>query len=211
MFITSKYAGYNRHGEQSAAGYFLILMQPKNDSGTYPFHSGRCLDCSNTKENHREPVPVYSCATHGIMARLKARAAAKQEPIDSDFQEIVPLPDCPDCQRHDRELTALGCTHFRPAPIAYPLRGIVRYVRMRQLGAWMMGRARIHNTSITLSGSYGSDGLPCTVPDAVYEAGTLLPNALYEAWNTGGGWNGAGSEAPAMRAWALKTFPRPQR
>src|SRR4026207_1998414 len=37
----------------------------------------------------------------------------------------------------------------------------VRHVGLRQYGHWMMGTARIAGQSITLSGSYGSDGLPC--------------------------------------------------
>jgi hypothetical protein len=80
---------------------------------------------------------------------------------------------------------------------------VVRKVALRQFGAWMMGKARIHGKGkwATVSGSYGSDGLPMTVdelpPDAV-----LLPRHLYDAWNKGGGWNCAGGEAQAMREWA---------
>ncbi|HEX5426534.1 MAG TPA: hypothetical protein VFW94_23505 [Candidatus Acidoferrales bacterium] len=127
MFITTKYSGYNRHGEQSAAGRFLILMQPNFDT----------------------------------------KLTGKQ-----------------------------------------PLRAVVRYVRLRQLGHFMMGSARIGKHRLSLSGSYGGDGLPVSVPDEVYQSGVELPQELYDAWNNGGGWNGAGSEAPAMRAWALATFPR---
>jgi hypothetical protein len=68
----------------------------------------------------------------------------------------------------------------------------------------MMGNARVHGHRLTLSGSYGSDGLPDTVPAEVYARGVELPDELYNAWNNGGGWNGAGSEAPAMREWALE-------
>lgn len=70
------------------------------------------------------------------------------------------------------------------------------------------GTARVKGHTITLSGAYGSDGLPCMVLDAVYEAGIELPSVLVELWNKGEGWNSAGNEAPAMRAWALKTFGR---
>ena len=126
MFITSKYSGYNRHGEQIASGLFLILAEPKNDSGRYPSKS-----------------------------------------------------------------------------INYPIRAIVRHTSMRQLGHFMMGFARVLGHRITLSGSYGANGLVCTVPDAVYDAGVELPGELREAWNTGNGWNSAGSEAPAIRKWAL--------
>lgn len=82
------------------------------------------------------------------------------------------------------------------------IRGIVRKVALRQLGHWMMGRARVRGESLTISGSYGHDGLPMTVGENVFAAGVKLPDDLREAWSKGGGWNGAGSEAPAMRAWA---------
>lgn len=87
-----------------------------------------------------------------------------------------------------------------------PIRGIVRTMVLKQLGHFMMGSARIGKHSITLSGAYGSDGLPCSVPQEVYDKGIDLPPELIEAWNKGGGWNGAGSEAPAMREWARRTF-----
>jgi hypothetical protein len=96
--------------------------------------------------------------------------------------------------------------------ISYPLRAIVRYVRMKQFGHFMMGSAVVGKHRLILSGSYGSDGLPYTVKDdEVYEAGVELPQELFDKWNNGGGWNGAGSEAPAMRAWALDIFyPKPK-
>jgi hypothetical protein len=106
-----------------------------------------------------------------------------------------------------KNVTAVSAAEFqRCLHISYPMRGIVRYVRMRQLGHFMMGSAVIGKHRITLSGSYGSDGLPKTVPDEVYEAGVEIPKELHDKWNTGGGWNCAGSEADDMRAWALDTF-----
>lgn len=86
---------------------------------------------------------------------------------------------------------------------SYPIRALVRHVSMSQFGHFMMGHARVHGHTLTLSGSYGSDGLPDTVPTKVYEYGTQLPDELYKAWSNSGGWNGAGSEASAMREWAL--------
>lgn len=83
------------------------------------------------------------------------------------------------------------------------IRALVRSVALRQCGHWMMGRARAFGHSITISGAYGGDGLPRDVPDAVFQRATPLPADLRDAWNKGGGWNGAGSEAPAMRQWAL--------
>jgi hypothetical protein len=90
-----------------------------------------------------------------------------------------------------------------------PIRALVRFTSMQQLGHFMMGECRAFGHSITLSGTYGSDGLPCGVPPDVYEQAVEVPAELIAAWNTGGGWNGAGSEAQAMRDWALKTFPAP--
>ena len=92
-----------------------------------------------------------------------------------------------------------------------PIRALVRFTSMRQLGNFMMGTARAYGHSITLSGSYGSDGLPCDVPQEVYDRAITLPEWLHKAWNEGGGWNSCGSEAPAMRQWARATFPAPRK
>jgi len=84
-----------------------------------------------------------------------------------------------------------------------PIKAIVRKVALSQFGHWMMGKARIYGHTITVSGSYGSDGLICGVPDEVYDRATVvLPGALYDAWNKGGGHNSCGSKAPLMRKWA---------
>lgn len=86
------------------------------------------------------------------------------------------------------------------------LRAVVRHVRMTQFGHFMMGTVQVGPKRLTLSGSYGSDGLPITVSDEVWERGIPLPDELYDAWSTGGGWNSAGSEAQAMRQWALENL-----
>ena len=93
------------------------------------------------------------------------------------------------------------CAYSRTGPLT----------SMRQLGHFMMGTARAYGHSITLSGSYGSDGLPCNVPQEVYDRAMALPEWLHEAWNKGGGWNSCGNEAPAMRQWAIATFPTPRK
>ncbi len=90
------------------------------------------------------------------------------------------------------------------------IRAIVAKVAMSQVGYFMMGKVRIGGKSITLSGSYGSDGLPTTVPDEIWVKGVPLPDSLYEAWRKGGGWNGSGSEAWAMAAWG-KTLIKKKR
>ena len=66
------------------------------------------------------------------------------------------------------------------------IRAIVRKVAMHQCGHFMMGFARVKGERITLSGSYGSDGLPKTVSDKVFNEGIPLPDDLRERWNKGG-------------------------
>jgi hypothetical protein len=84
---------------------------------------------------------------------------------------------------------------------------VVRKVALRQLGHFMMGRVRIGSKWYSVSGAYGNDGLIMDV-DALPKDAVKLPAELYDAWNKGGGHNSAGSEAPAMREWALKTFQK---
>jgi hypothetical protein len=91
-----------------------------------------------------------------------------------------------------------------------PIRALVRFVRLSQLGHFMMGYAFVKGERLSVSGSYGSDGLPMSVTKEIYDLGVPLPDNLHKAWNEGGGWNGAGNEAPLMREWALATFPAPK-
>ncbi len=93
-----------------------------------------------------------------------------------------------------------------PGDAKAPIRALVRFTSLHQLGHFLMGRCRAYGHSITISGSYGNDGLPRDVPQEVYDRAIEVPQELIAAWNTGGGWNGAGSEAPAMRDWAIKQF-----
>lgn len=85
-------------------------------------------------------------------------------------------------------------------------RAIVRKVALQQFGNFMMGFARIKGELLTISGSYGADGLPMSVSSKVFNEAIPLPAELYDAWNKGGGWNGAGSEADAMRKWAIENL-----
>lgn len=85
-----------------------------------------------------------------------------------------------------------------------PIKCVVRKVALQQIGTWMMGRARIYGHSVTVSGAYGGDGLPCHVPQEIYDRATvMLPSELYDAWNKGSGWNSAGTKAKSVRQWAL--------
>ena len=47
-----------------------------------------------------------------------------------------------------------------PEADRHELRACVRTVSMHQCGHWMMGSAVVGQNKITLSGCYGSDGLP---------------------------------------------------
>ena len=89
---------------------------------------------------------------------------------------------------------------------ATPLRALVRKVALAQFGQWMMGTAHAADEHLTISGSYGSDGKPMDVTPDVWALGLEVPAELYDAWKLGGGWNGAGSEASAMRTWAKAHF-----
>jgi hypothetical protein len=103
----------------------------------------------------------------------------------------------------------------RPVP---ELRALVRFVRMSPLGNWMMARVKVKDTTISLSGGYGSDGLPINLHGGVGQKGQaiylpdqihlwdslhVIPKSLQnEFWN-GGGHNCVGKEALNFRKWAL--------
>ena len=119
-------------------------------------------------------------------------------------------------QARNRGYTSDGQQFCRRAPFLLllqsgpwdsPIYGAVRTVALRQYGHWMMGKARILGISYTVSGSYGNDGMPMFV-DAIPPDAKILPDDLREAWNKGGGWNSAGSEAKAMAEWARKELLR---
>ena len=97
-------------------------------------------------------------------------------------------------QSEDREC---GPTNFR---------AFIRTIGLKQCGHWMMGTARIFNESITISGSYGNDGLPKTVSEKIFLKGFPVPEDLYNEWAYGAGHNSAGSEAESFRIWALENY-----
>jgi hypothetical protein len=87
------------------------------------------------------------------------------------------------------------------------IHAIIRRVALQQFGHFMMGSANILGEWHVVSGAYGNDGLPMVV-DRIPKDATSLPDDLAEAYWAGDGWNGAGSEAPALRQWALGIFQR---
>lgn len=105
------------------------------------------------------------------------------------------------------------------------LRALVRFVSMSQLGHFMMGRATIGKFRITVSGSYGNDGLPRSVymptdkhadiwkdkhEESIYiwSRAVKVPDELAKEYWKGGGHNSSGSEADNMRKWALANLEK---
>lgn len=84
----------------------------------------------------------------------------------------------------------------------YPMRGLVRHVKLSQCGHFMSGRIEVAGHRVYLEGTYGNNGLTREVDPAVYAHGVNVPPELVAAWNKGGGHNSAGSEAPSMLEWA---------
>lgn len=131
MFVTNSYNGYNRDGEQSAGGWYLIIASGKS-GGTIP----------NPRPNS--------------------------------------------------------------TPTLERLYAAVRYVRMTQCGQFMMGRARVGDTRLVLSGPYGNDGLPEDYDNLTERARkefvALTDEETIAFWYPEhAGHNSTGSEAPAMR------------
>lgn len=85
------------------------------------------------------------------------------------------------------------------------LYAVVRKVALRQFGNFMMGRVNLNGKWETVSGAYGSDGLPKTVAKLPKDA-KPVPGWLYDLWANGGGHNGPGTEVDAMRRWAREEF-----
>lgn len=99
-------------------------------------------------------------------------------------------------------------------------RAFVRSARLKPCGHWAMGAVTFHNRKISISGDYGSDGLPITVRSEAwwkeseyqkeqrenlnfaYKRSVPLPDWLEYEWNISGGHNSAGSEAESFRIWA---------
>jgi len=97
-----------------------------------------------------------------------------------------------------------------PSALNRKLYALVRHTSLRQVGHFMMGTINIGGQRITVSGSYGANGLPMDV-EKIDPANRWrlveVPAAIAEIfWNSSDGWNGAGSEGPIIRQWALDTF-----
>jgi len=82
--------------------------------------------------------------------------------------------------------------------------GVVRRCSMQQCGHFMMGSIRVGTQTLTMSGTYGSDGLPEDI-EKVHEENkkylTPVREELKKIFWKGGGWNSAGAEAMDMHNW----------
>jgi len=84
----------------------------------------------------------------------------------------------------------------------HKLYAYVGRVKLEQLGHFAMGTIRIGNQWLTVSGTYGSDGLTMDYEKVLPQYRHHLvevPTAIADIfWAGEGGWNSAGSEGPAM-------------
>jgi len=90
--------------------------------------------------------------------------------------------------------------------------GVVRSCSMHQSGHFMMGSVTLGDQTITVSGTYGGDGLPRDLSEVQpWNRGLLIrmPPELEVAFWAGGGHNSAGSEGPAVHAWGLTLKHKP--
>lgn len=107
------------------------------------------------------------------------------------------------------EETGQPWQYFPEQVLGRKLYACIRHVSLHQLGHWMMGRARIQGQVIVVSGAYGNDGLPEDyekLTPAARKALVELPPDLVEKFWAGGGHNSTGTEAAAIREWAIKTL-----
>jgi len=195
MFIKSSQSGYSRNGEQFARGSFLIV---------FSHNSFKWEEQNNTP--HTELTGQTFDVTHGDGFTIQKVCQCGGTGLSAyKPNEKAPSYYLKYCPVHGTEYKTM------PKDLERKLYACVRHVSLRQLGHWMMGTARIADQSLTLSGSYGSDGLPCDYEKLTESARTKLielPAELIEEFWKGGGHNCAGSEASAMRNWALATFKK---
>jgi hypothetical protein len=87
------------------------------------------------------------------------------------------------------------------------IRGVVRRVKLTQTGHWMMGQADLWGHTVTLSGTYGEDGLTNDLrahDEEIWDwLHPLPPELIHEFWTDGTGWNSAGVHSgPKVHDWA---------
>lgn len=203
MYITPANRGYYHNGDQRCRkGLFLILAGP--DDPRRDCQIGFCATRSRPWSFYGGPkTATWACDV--VLATPKTYKGT--------------LHACDACKRTvdrirlNREFVRYGWTNdWYPLGTRAPMRAFVRTIALRQVGHFMMGSTRLFGRRVSISGSYGSDGLPVSVPRDIYFRGLEVPQQLYDAWNKGEGWNSAGSEAPLFVEWAQanlnKLLPR---
>lgn len=202
MYIERTISGYDRGQQVARSARFLILVQ--RDSTREPFTCEHCSGFGRYVANADDPefARVVDC---NRCDPIKCAACAGKGWTYDETDPDATAQTCEPC--HGKGTT--GSTGIATRYVYHKeIRAIVRRVALHQCGHFMMGSARAFGHRIPISGTYGSDGLPRTVPDAVFEKAIPIPTELHERWNNGGGWNGAGSEAPSMVEWALANLDK---
>jgi hypothetical protein len=206
MYIEQSVRGYHRGEYVVRSARFLILMS-LDEQITVP-----CSQCHGFKQH----IDTWNLDDDLDGAIIRPCNACNRIPCDAcerkgwiyDEKIHETAQKCEKCDGRG-DLGASGfVTRWSKEP---QIRALVRKVSMHQCGHFMMGRARIGKKTIGLSGSYGGDGLTVSVPRDIWERGLPLPKELHDAWNKGGGWNSAGSEAPLMAEWALANLDKLER
>ncbi len=202
MYIERTPRGYDRSGQQVARrARFLILVSLGLERTEVT-----CDRCGGSREvviDGHDPdtsrvVPCYHCIPIKCIA-----CGGKGYNYDEKVDEHAKV--CEPC----KQTGYLGPSGMMVKYINHKeIRALVRKVAMHQCGHFMMGRARVFGRTLTLSGSYGGDGLTVTVPREVFDKAVPIPQELHDAWSKGEGWNDAGKEAPSMRDWALANLTK---
>jgi hypothetical protein len=100
---------------------------------------------------------------------------------------------------HTRKARYLILVRTEGIAVSTP-RALVRTVALRQVGHHMVGKARLWGYVVQVSGGFGLNGQPATVPDWLYDRAATIPPELLVKWNQKAG-------RKALRAWARNTFP----
>lgn len=200
MFIENSARGYDRHGQQvTRRARFLILVSLGLERTEVT-----CTRCNGAKEYKRDDLdgvvaPCYHCIPIECTACERKGWTIDDTDPDAHAQTCGVCKGKGDLGPSGREVKYI---HHKE------IRALVRKVAMHQCGHWMMGSARVFGRTLSLSGSYGGDGLTVTVTREIFDKAVPIPPELHEAWNKGGGHNSAGSEAIAMREWALANLDK---
>lgn len=215
MFIANTRSGYTQDGEQRARGDFLIVST--DPTRKIEIGGEVCTHCGS----HRAPE------TEGDGKRAACNRHPKYQEFVHEYivmhRTLPPRTDPADWSSVVADPRGVWPHEWVPRT-ANALLACVRSVRMRQYGHFMMGSVVVGSRRLTLSGTYGADGLPYHFP--IPEGSTVeeitahndgvpsdvrghwhpVPDALAVKFWNGGGHNSAGEEGPAMRKWAAENL-----